>query len=217
MILPTMTKEELAREILQDHETVLRKAIYYEKMLRKAARKSKTQCLQRIFDYRSRQRNNWIIVVNVFKKKSSFNLGVHFVDNDGFQACVVSSDKKALLHYSSHFLQRYNERCSKEEDIKKVDLLKNYMSKNTFGFYKSLPDNQYKNRFFARTGEGICLGYMEYLKTITICRHKTFIANDMIIEGKQSNDFDLTTAAYQRYWGEAFQKTTSSAFVEEST
>ncbi len=216
MILPTMTREELAKEILKDYESVLRKTIHLEKKLRKSSRKTKMQCLQQIFDYRSKRLNNWVVVVNVFKKKSSFNLGVHFADNEGYHAYVVSGDQKALIHYSSHFLQRYNERSVKKEGIKKVDLIKRYMSTNTFAYLKALQHDSYKHRFFARTGEGVSLGYMEYLKSTNVCHCKTFIANDMIHEGSQSRDFDLTTQAYRSYWEEAFQKTTSATFVAES-
>ncbi len=208
-----MTREELAKEILKDYESVLRRTIHWEKKLRKAAQKTKNPCLQQIFDYRSKRLNNWIVVDNVFKKKSSFNLGVHFADNEGYHAYVVSGDQKALIHYSSHFLYRYNERCVKQMDIKKVDLIKRFMSRNTLGNYVHLPDEQYKHRFFARTGEGVSLGFIEYLKSTTIFHHKTFIANDMVHEGSQARDFDLATRMYRSQWEEAFQKTTNSTFV----
>jgi len=73
-----------------------------------------------------------------------------------------------------------------------------------------------KHRFFARTGEGVSLEYMEYLKSTIVFHHKTFIANHMIHEGSQARDFDLTTHAYRSQWEVAFQKTTNSTFVDDS-
>jgi len=61
MIVPAMTSKELLMEIARDYSMVMKKAMYLTESLRRLAVKSKEKHIKRVFDYKSKQKNNWLI------------------------------------------------------------------------------------------------------------------------------------------------------------
>ena len=207
-----MTHEELVREIFKDYDIVIRKAVHLMQGLRRKALKSKDKHVHKIFDYKSMQQNNWLIFVDYLVKDPTFIVVVYYLDIAGFNAIMVTSDQRSLVHYSSHFLERYNERFLKHESINKLDLLKRFLYQNPIIQTKRVSEtDEYKNRFFGRLKEGIGLGYFEVVSIHSIYFCKTFISNDMIFESQQ-RVFDLTSFEYKLYWNEAYKKRNMDAF-----
>jgi|GEM_PF-2115127 len=214
MIVPTMTSKELLMEIARDYSIVMNKAMYLTESLRRLAIKSKEKYVHRVFDYKSKQKNNWLIIVDYYVKEPTFLVVVYYVDKYGLNGIMVNGDQQTLTHYTPHFLERYNERFLHEPDISKIELLKRYLSKNSVSYMKYVPDtDDMKNRFFARSREGVGLGYIETMSGIlnTINHFKTFIANDMIYENQQAN-FNASGIAYETYWDEMFKHTRLGAY-----
>jgi len=214
MIVPTMTSKELLMEIARDYSIVMNKAMYLTESLRRLAIKSKEKYVHRVFDYKSKQKNNWLITVDYYVKEPTFLVVVYYVDKYGLNGIMVNGDQQTLTHYTPHFLERYNERFLHEPDISKIELLKRYLSKNSVSYMKYVPDtDDMKNRFFARSREGVGLGYIETMSGIlnTINHFKTFIANDMIYENQQAN-FNASGIAYETYWDEMFKHTRLGAY-----
>jgi hypothetical protein len=214
MIVPAMTSKELLMEIARDYSMVMKKAMYLTESLRRLAVKSKEKHIKRVFDYKSKQKNNWLIIIDYYLKEPTFLVVVYYVDKYGLNGIMVNSDQQTLTHYSPHFLERYNERFLHEPNISKVELLKRYLSKNSISSLKFVPDtDDMKNRFFARSREGVGLGYIEKMNSILnkIYHFKTFIANDMIFENQQAN-FTATSIAYKTYWNEMFKHTRLGAY-----
>jgi len=212
MILPTMNSEELVREILKDYPVVMSKAFYATEKLRRPALKSRNKYVQRIYDYESKNRNKWVIICDYYVKDPSFVVVVHFLDNWGFQAIMVEANQRSFVHYSGHFLERYNERFLKQPEMTKLELLKKYLSKNAVAYTEFMPNNEkHQKSFFGRSREGIGLGYVEYLEKGTINHFKTFLANDMIFESQQAS-FDAAGMQYKQYWDEVYKKRNQDAF-----
>ena len=212
MILPTMNSEELVKEILKDYNIVLRKAVYEMKKLRRPAIKSRNKHVHRIYDYESKNKNKWIIICDYYVKDPLLTVVVHFLDNWGFQAIMVPANQRSFMHYSGHFLQRFNERHLHQPEITKLELLKRYLSKNAIASTEFMPDNEkHQKSFFGRSREGIGLGYVEYLESGTINHFKTFIANDMIFESQQASFADAGLH-YKQYWDEVYKKRNQDAF-----
>jgi len=214
MIVPTMTSKELLMEIARDYSIVMNKAMYLTESLRRLAIKSKEKYVHRVFDYKSKQKNNWLIIVDYYVKEPTFLVVVYYVDKYGLNGIMVNGDQQTLTHYTPHFLERYNERFLHEPNISKIELLKRYLSKNSVSYMKYVPDtDDMKNRFFARSREGVGLGYIETMSGIlnTINHFKTFIANDMIYENQQAN-FNASGIAYETYWDEMFKHTRLGAY-----
>jgi hypothetical protein len=213
MIVPSMNSEELTKEIFQDYPMVLRKAMYLTESLRRKALKSKNKYCHQIFEYKSSRKNNWLIIVDYYVAEPTFQVVVYYLNEFGFNAMRVDGDQTTLSHYSSHFLDRFNERFLKQENISKLEILKRFLTKNSVGSIEKAEDSDgFVNRFFGRVREGINLGFVESINYLhKIIHHKTFISNDMIFES-QKGVFDLTGEHYKAYWNETFKHTRLPAF-----
>ena len=213
MIVPSMNPQELTNEIFQDYPMVMRKAMYLTESLRRKAIKSKNKYYHQIFEYKSSQKNNWLILVDYYVAEPTFQVVVYYLNEFGFNAMRVDADQKTLSHYSSHFLDRFNERYLKQENTSKLELLKRFLTKNSAGVIEGINNSgSYVNRFFGRVRDGINLGYVESINYLNkIIYNKTFISNDMIFEN-QKGFFDLTGEYYQTYWNETYKHTKLAAF-----
>jgi hypothetical protein len=197
MIVPSMTSEELYREIISDDESVKKKAYYLALGMRREVVKSRTKHICRAFDYKTRKYNKWIIVIDYHQKEPAFYSAVHFLDQHGFNAVRVNADLESLTHFTPHFLERYNERFLKHEELSKIDLLKRFIAENPFDAISYFPQDPSKNPIFCRFKEGIGLGDEEILseKGLQILHFRTYITNEMIHEG-QLNDFNSLGELY---------------------
>ena len=208
-----MNSQELTMEIFQDYPMVLRKAMYLTDSLRRKALKSKNKYHHQIFDYKSSRKNNWLIMVDYYFSEPTFKVIVYYLNECGFNAMMVNVDHITLSHYSSHFLDRFNERFLKQENISKIEILKRFLSQNAISSIELVDDTDgLLNRIFARVKEGIGLGQVERINFRNNIIHlKTFISNQMIFESQQGL-FNLTSNKYQAYWNEAYKHTKVAAF-----
>ena len=207
-----MNSEELVREIMKDYPIVYRKGKYALEKLRRPAIKSKNHHVQKIYDYESKNKNNWIIFCDYHVKDPFWYIVVHFVDKWGLQAYLVDENKRVFYHYSGHFLERYNKRFLHEAELSKTDILKRYLSKNSSAYIQVVPDTEkYKNPVFGRSKEGVVLGNVELQGLYSIIHVKTFIGNDMIFENQQAK-FEYTSERYKQFWDEVYKKRNESAF-----
>jgi hypothetical protein len=202
-----MNSKELLTEIFKDFEIVQRKAIYLTDSLRREAVKSRSKYVQRIYNYRSKQYNNWIIIVDYYVGDPCFTVVVFYVDEFGLNGIRVDTDNKSLTHFTPHFLQRYNERFVIQGTLPKLDLLKRFIINNSLEaiHYKSIGESK-QFEIFGRFKEGIGLGIKEVFSELgkEIIHYKTFISNEMIFDG-QRDDFNILGEYYNEAC-EIFQK-----------
>ena len=209
MIVPTMNSKELSKEISKDIETVNLKAIYLAQGLRREAVTSKSKYVQRVFEYKSRRLNQWLIIVDYYVKQPFLTVVVYYLDIFGLNGIMIDGNNQTLTHFTPHFLERYNERFLMQPGISKLDLLKRFVPSNSLEVIKVVPDGSTPgNRIFGRFKEGIGLGFKEEIHEIRkeIYHFKTFISTDMIFES-QKEDFNLTDKRYDLYWNEMFKNT----------
>jgi len=212
MIVPSMNKLELAHEIFSDSKTVLKRAIYYYPKMRRIAIKSKNKYYHQIFDYKSQRKNNWIILIDYYLKEPTVAITPHFLDANGFNAIMINPLLQQLTHISSHFLDRYNQRFLKHENISRLEILKKFITHNYASIIHPLSFNEgVSDRFFGRTNHGTCLGYRENIGSTTMDHYNTFISIDMIYKSQQ-NYLDMTSNDYSEYWNEEFSYTGLPAF-----
>ena len=212
MIVKSMNSRELMNEIAKDQPMVQRKAIFLTESLRREAIKSKNKYVHRTFDYKSQRHNNWLIIVNYHVNDPLFNVVCHYIDDYGLNGIMVGADNKSLMHYTPHFLERYNERFLQQSNISKKELLIRYISNNSVGHTQVSTYNNI-DRTFVRTREGIGLGCLEKLDGIQnmYTHYKTFISNSMILSYQQER-FDLTGQQYEKYWNETYSRTRIGAY-----
>jgi len=204
MIVPSMNSQELYSEIMNDHKIVERKAYYLALSLRRPALKSKHKQVREIFDYQTKQRNNWIININCFVKGYESCATVYYLNEHGLNGMCVNSDGVSLTHYTPHFLKRYNERFVKEANLSKLELLKQFIINNQLGSIGEVADcesEQYE--VVGRFKEGVGLGFKEVIGDDgqEIIHFKTFISNEMIFDG-QREGFN----ALGEYYDEVFNE-----------
>lgn len=205
MIVPTMTSEELSKEILQDYKIVKRKAEYLVQRVRREAIKSMESYCHKVFPYTSKQKNTWLIFVDYCKKDPVFTAVVHYLDKNGFNAVMVAKNEKTLSHYSSHFLERFNTRYWKNPNATKMEILKRFVEKNTCSSTQILPNRfNCHNGFFGVLQEGKGLGYIEQLKSNNIYRFRTFINTSMVHKGQMYTN-SLAIKNYNTYLVEPFK------------
>jgi hypothetical protein len=119
--------------------------------LRREAVKSKTKYVHRIFDYRSKQRNNWFITVDYYVAKPAFTVVIYYLDKYGLNGNRVNANNQSLTHFTPHFLNRHNERFLKQENLSKVDLLKRFAQMNPLEVIMSVKIKTSPFKNFGRT------------------------------------------------------------------
>ena len=199
-----MNSKELIKEVFNDFVIVERKAYYLGLSLRRMAIKSKHKHIQKVFDYRSKRYNNWIIIVDCYVAMVVSRSVVWYLDECGMNGLRVNSDFKSLTHITPHFLDRYNERFLHQPALAKLDLLKQFTQDNPIEVIMSVPDvDGNQNRIYGRFNDGIGLGYEEVFKDVEqeIRHFKTFISHDMIREGQRELN-SYVRKHYDEYWGE---------------
>lgn len=211
MIVKTMNQVEIAREILADFSSVQKKVMTLKKPMRRSLIKSRKKYAFKIIEYESQRKNNWVIFIDCFKKETLTKYIVSYLDKNGFNAVMVL-DNRNLMHISSHFIQRYNERYLQQLGLSKIEVLKQFIKRNPVGFLQKLPDDEnHKNKFFGRLADGITLGYHESLPFTQISYHKTFINTKMVMEF-QKNPFETSSQELSAYWDINFKFTKWDVF-----
>jgi len=206
MIVPAMNSKELLSEVFKDLEVVDRKATYLTQGLRRAAVKSKTKYVHRVFNYKSLRNNSWLIYVDYYVKEPCYTVVVYYNNQYGLNGILIDGGNQALIHFSPHFLERYNERFLHENGTSNLDLLKRFIPINSMQVIKVVQKIDIdKNQIFGRFKEGVGLGYEEVFhdKGKVFHHFKTFISNDMILD-HQIEDFNILGKRYDTYWEEVY-------------
>lgn len=214
MIVSTMNTQQIANEIARDYKMVSTKGEYLTKSLRRMAFKSKDKCACGIFDYKSKNHNKWIIICGYKKKRQFFRSVIYYIDKYGFNAIIYDDNIKSLTHLTPHFLSRYNERFLQQPNLSKLEILKIYIEKNSFGLAQHLQDtDEIENQIFLKNDDGIGLGFYEYLNgpIPRICHLKTFITDDMT-KGNQE-DFLAVLTQLHRDCEQEILRSQSNRFV----
>lgn len=214
MIVKSMNSREIMNEIAKDYPMVVRKAIYLTESLRREAVKSKKKHVCKIFDYKSQRQNNWFIIIDYYVNDPTFNVVLHYVDDFGFNGIMVCADRQTLMHYTPHFLERYNERFLKNPLISKKELLKRYITENAVGqMHIEWDEETMTDRIFVRSREGIALGLREKLSGLNnlFLHYKTYISNTMIFKS-QEEIFNAVGSEYEEYWNDNYSKRHRGAY-----
>ena len=185
MIVPAMNPEEILKEVILDFDTVERKAYYLGTHLRRKLIKAKNNTICEITDYKSLRKNDWVILIICTHKGLCTITGIHYLNPMGFNAINVYNREK-IVHYSSHFLERYNERYVKLKDMTKLDLFKNFVSHNTMIVHQIIDPQDFEiRRIVGRFKQGVGFGTIEEINNVQVTNYKTFVTNEMLFESQK--------------------------------
>jgi len=208
MIVPSMNSEELVVEVYRDLEVVNRKANYLTQGLRRQAIKTKGKYVQRIFDYKSLRHNQWFIVSDHYVKDPYFTVVVYYTNHLGLNGILVDKDHRTLMHFTSHFLDRYNERFLKMKRASHLELLKRFIPANSVQTIMTFHENNStKKQIFGRFHEGVGLGYKEsFIERGKVLHHfNTFISNEMVLR-HQFEDYNTLGKLYEGLKEEGYMR-----------
>ena len=184
MLVPAMTLEEMRDEIMKEIPILKNKVGYMCNNARRMMRRYKMTTYEKITEYRSRQKNSWLIRLHWKENEKDFYIGtiVYFYSNRGLVAFTFDIVKGILHYHTSHFFTRYNERLNLGL-VKPIDILFHYLRGTVNISYGHLGEvKPGLSKIFGVSQEGIVLGYHHH--ALKMLRFNTFVTHDML-KGQQ--------------------------------
>lgn len=213
MIVPSMTLNEIQKELFSDLRTLENKIDNCHKDFKRKVLKSSRYPFSHSYDCRTKFKKN-LFVVNLYaSKRSDWEkplIGICGIYNrpEGNYLAALALEKNIMTIYPPHFFKRYRERIVKDMKSSNEDIIKNYLNRNGWGIVAAPSDAKYQGlynifeaemndaniSFVCVNSEGFCFG--EKLGNINVI--KTIISEDMLIDkqkvvfAKLKEDFELS-------------------------
>ncbi len=210
MIVPSMTVQEIHKEVFEDIKNLRSKLDLYRKDFKKTVLKGSRYPLMRSYDCKTSEKNNLFIVDFTALKRSNWKkpiLSIYGIYSrpEGKYAVALTLDMNIISIYPPHFFKRYRDRIVKDESISNEDIIRQYF-KNDWGFMGAVVNEDFeaifhcfesdnkndKVSFVAATSQGYCFG--EKQGNVNII--KTIISEDMLFEN-QKNLFNKLKNAFK--------------------
>jgi len=199
MIVPSMTVQDIHKEVFEDIKNLRSKLDVYRKDFKKTVLNGSRYPLTMSYDSTTREKKNLFIVAFTAIKRSDWKkpiLSIYgiYSRQEGKYAVALTVDMNIISIYSPHFFKRYRERIVKDESISNENIIRQYF-KNDWGFMGAVVnedfesiyhcfENDNKNdkvSFVAATSQGYCFG--EKQGNVNII--KTIISEDMLFENQK--------------------------------
>jgi len=179
MLVPSMSLEEIRREIHKDIIIVYRKVRYTVLDLKKANKPLGNRRIVRLLPYRSTQKNTWLIKIEIDKQGTMLSFLVYYYTNNGLAAIEVFFNSAMMMYFTTHFFKRYNERlklnCKTPEELLHTFMNNHY----SYRVQKLEQLDAGVHKIFAVTEKGVGLGTQ--LTDRNFIKMNTFITNDMLL------------------------------------
>lgn len=199
MIVPSMTFQEIHKEVFVDLKNLHGKLDECRKDFRRIVLKGRNYPLSKSFDFITREKKNLFIVTFTALKRSDskkpiMNIYSIYYRPEGNYAASLSVDMNIVSIYPPHFFKRYRERIVKDDSFSNEDIIRLYF-KNDWGFMGAVVNKDFESvyycfeddnindkiSFVAATSQGYCFG--EKQGNVTII--KTIISEDMLFENQK--------------------------------
>ncbi len=187
MIVPSMTLEEIRKEIEKDYPILHRKATYVaHDLIRELSKAQKEKAGIYFFDYYSKYKNHWIYKIEITKKQTFYTYVLLYHNGRGYMALFVAMkyekeidpERMIIIFHTGHFFDRYNERL--KLGLKTIrEIIPIYMNENNKYDIKELEEIEPGVvTMFCLIESGAVLGtYNRHLKLI---KANTFLPLDML-------------------------------------
>lgn len=197
MIVPSMNMDEIINEIKIQYPYVTNKANLFADKLRRQAVKNKVA--EQFFKLTDNKLNNWLIHVKMTKKICNLSLCLYYNNSFGFNIIKISdgyfgdtNKANIIVHYSAHFLERYNERFLNIPNLSKIEIFKEFLKNNNYDTFEMSPKNK---EIFNLINDGIALGCFDQINNTPVFYNKTYIRKDMLFD-KQYKNLNLSKEFY---------------------
>jgi len=213
MIVPSMTLNEIHKELFTDLHTLESKIDNCHRDFKRKVLKSSRYPFSHSYDCRTKLKKN-LFVVNLYaSKRGDWEkplIGICGIYNrpEGNYLAALALEKNMTTIYPPHFFKRYRERIVKDMKSSNEDIIKHYLNRNAWGIVAAASEAKYQGlynifeaemndtnlSFVCVNSEGFCFG--EKLGNINVI--KTIISEDMLIGdqklvfAKLKEDFELS-------------------------
>jgi hypothetical protein len=183
MIIPTMTLEEIRKELEKDYPIVLRKMYYIiQDLNKKQSKATLKQGYVHSFDYLSKYKNHWLCQVRSGKKKNNYRSMMLYHNGKG-HAAISMTDEKHIIYHTGHFFERHNERLRLGLNNLN-DIIRAYMVEDDIVRFQEMEEIEPGIwKVFGMIESGIILGMFN--KPLDLLKINTFVANDMLTKNQK--------------------------------
>lgn len=219
MIVPSMTVQEIHKEVFEDVRTIGNKMDSLKKEFKKFSLKVSRYPCTKSFDYKTQVKKNLFIIEFTALKRSDWKkpiISIYgiYARPEGKYAVSLTLDKNISTLYPPHFFKRYRERILKDETISNDDIIREYF-KSDWGFMGAVVNEKFeavyhcfenddkddKISFVAATSQGYCFGEKQGKVNII----KTIICEDMLFDN-QVDTFQSLRIAFNKANKERYEK-----------
>jgi hypothetical protein len=192
MFVPSMTLEEIRKEIDKDFPIVYRKAQYVSEKLFRQIKPAKGKTYVKLYDYLSKHKNRWIYKIDISKHETFVHFMTYFYGKKGLVVFGLLSSEDSVNLFTSHFLNRYNERLNL--NINKPEGIIHYFLTETPAYHLTYIEtiNDEFRKFFCVIPTGVILGIED--KKNKFRKMNTFLSNNML----KGNQVDLRNLLIQK-------------------
>lgn len=178
MLIPTMTLEEIQREIEKDYPILMRKMVYVaHELQKKLSKEVKKQGYLEFFDYTSKYKNHWIYKIRIDKKSFNYGAMLLYHNGRGYAGIECTADINITYH-TGHFFARYNERRKLGLATIREIICAFLTEVDVFKFQELEEIDEGIFKIFGMIPSGIVLGMFN--KPLGLVKANTFIANDTL-------------------------------------
>lgn len=199
MIVPSMTIQEIHKELFEDIKNLRSQLDDCRKDFKKVVLKANRYPLTKSYDCKTREKKNLFIVTLTAPKRSNWKkpiLSIYsiYTRREGKYAVPLTLDMNIASIYPPHFFKRYRERIVKDESISNEELIRLYFKKD-WGFVGAVVNEHFESvyhcfenddkndkvSFVAATSQGYCFG--EKQGNVNII--KTIISEDILFDNQK--------------------------------
>jgi hypothetical protein len=199
MIVPSMTVQEIHKEVFEDIKNLRSKLDEFRKDFKKTVLRGSRYPLIKSYDCKTREKKNLFIVDFTAIKRSDWKKPIVslygiYSRPEGKYAVAPTIDMNLITIYPPHFFKRYIERIVKDGSISIEEIIRQYF-KNDWGFMGAVVNEDFESvyncfendnindkvSFVAATSQGYCFG--EKQGNVNII--KTIISEDMLFENQK--------------------------------
>jgi hypothetical protein len=198
MIVPSMTVQEIHKEVFEDIKNLRSKLDACRIDFKKTVLTGRRYPLAKSYDCNTTEKKNTFIVEFTARKKSDWKrpiLNIYGIYSrpEGKYAVALVVDMNIISIYPPHFFKRYRERVVEDESLSNENTIRQYF-KNDWGFMGAVVNEDFKSvyhcfenddkndkvSFVAATSQGYCFGENQGKVSII----KTIISEDMLFENQ---------------------------------
>jgi hypothetical protein len=197
MIVPSMTVQEIRKEVFEDMKSLQHKLNEFRTDFKKMVLKGNRYPLVKQYDCRTTAKQNLFIVSFTALKRSDWKkpiLSIYsiFSRREGKYAVVPTLEQNIISIFPPHFFTRYRERFAKDKTLSGEEVIRQYFE-NDWGFMGAVVNADFESvyysferdddnvSFVAATSQGYCFG--EKQGNVNII--KTIISEEMLFDSQK--------------------------------